>query len=194
MDSWEALKAAPLRQSGPITAAFVATGTRDFRAAAALISSLDYGRNTSPGDTLCVLREGRGTCSTKHALLCRLAREQGLDIALFLGIYEMNEANTPGVGNVLTAHGLTSLPEAHCFLGSGPKRIDVTRQTENRSKEAIVPLYEEKIDPDQIGDYKAILHRRYLSEWLERKPANVGYTLEHLWRIRERCIAALQQP
>jgi hypothetical protein len=43
-----------------------------------------------------VLAEQRGTCSTKHALLRRLAIEQGLDIALVLGIYEMTERNTPG--------------------------------------------------------------------------------------------------
>ena len=33
-----------------------------------------------------------------------------------LGIYEMSDRNTPGVGRVLTAHGLSYIPEAHCYL------------------------------------------------------------------------------
>jgi hypothetical protein len=41
-----------------------------------------------------------------------LAIEQNLDIVLVLGIYEMSEQNTPGVGAVLAKYGLTMLPEA----------------------------------------------------------------------------------
>jgi hypothetical protein len=28
----------------------------------------------------------------------------------------MSEANTPGLGRVLSQHGLDSIPEAHCYL------------------------------------------------------------------------------
>jgi hypothetical protein len=60
-----------------------------------------------------VLEEGCGTCTTKHATLTELAREQRIDVQLVLGIYEMNERNTPGVGRVLGAYGLSCIPEAH---------------------------------------------------------------------------------
>jgi hypothetical protein len=78
---------------------------------------------------MAVLTEGRSTCSTKHALLAELATEQHLPVALMLGIYLMSERNTPGVGSVLTRHGLAEIPEAHCYLMHDGVRIDVTRET-----------------------------------------------------------------
>ncbi|MGI6128050.1 MAG: hypothetical protein ACOYEF_14125 [Planifilum sp.] len=48
--------------------------------AAAYIRRLPYGCNTDRGDFRRVLREGKGTCSTKHALLVRLAQEQGIPL------------------------------------------------------------------------------------------------------------------
>ena len=192
MDSWEALEPSVLRPAGIVTTAFSAAGTQDFRAAAAYVSSLAYGRNASPADALCVIQEGRGTCSTKHALLRRLALEQGLDIALFLGLYEMTERNTPGVGRSLAANGFDRLLEAHCYLRSGLRRIDVTRVTRQAPVAPIGPfLHEEEIAPEQIGDYKTSLHRKFLWQWAERENLGKLHTLEDLWRIREQCIAAL---
>jgi len=81
MDSWQVLEPVALRPAGDISAAFIRVGLLDYRAAAEFVSRLPYGRNLEV-DARGVLREGRGTCSTKHALLRRLAMEQGLDIAL----------------------------------------------------------------------------------------------------------------
>ena len=74
---------------------------------------IPYGRITERSRYWLVLDEGRGTCTTKHATLAALAREQGIDVRLMLGIYEMSERNTPGVGPVLSAHGLTRKRVAH---------------------------------------------------------------------------------
>ncbi|HWO29322.1 MAG TPA: hypothetical protein VNO32_11045 [Candidatus Acidoferrum sp.] len=79
-----------------VTTAFLGIAKTDLRTAAQYVCGLPYGRNSDPSDPVIVLAEQRGTCSTKHALLRRLAIEQGLDIALVLGIYEMTERNTPG--------------------------------------------------------------------------------------------------
>src|SRR5580700_6606875 len=127
MHSWEALDRNPFQSKGAITSAFMQLGKQDFRSAGQYVQALPYGRNTHPSDLLIVLTEKRGTCSTKHALLRRLAIEQNLDIALVLGIYEMTEENTPGVGAVLAKYGLAILPEAHCYLRAAGRRIDVTR-------------------------------------------------------------------
>ena len=108
-----------------------------------------------PSDHLIVLTEKRGTCSTKHALVRRLAIEQKADIALVLGIYEMTEQNTPGVGDVLGKYGLATLPEAHCYLRTAGKRIDVTRTARRAPAEPIRRfLHEEEIDPTQITNYQ----------------------------------------
>ena len=74
--SWESLEPKPLESNGAITSAFLQLGKQDFRSAGQYIQALPYGRNTHPSDLLIVLTEERGTCSTKHALLRRLAIEQ----------------------------------------------------------------------------------------------------------------------
>jgi hypothetical protein len=53
---------------------FAARGVADFRAAGRYLQHLPYGRTADRADFVAVLREGRGTCSTKHALLAALAR------------------------------------------------------------------------------------------------------------------------
>lgn len=194
MDSWEALDPIRLTPRGAVTAAFLRIGIEDLRSAAKYLKSLPYVRNTRPDDPLIVLTEERGTCSTKHALLRRLAVEQDLDMALVLGVYEMAEQNTPGVGDVLRKYGLAALPEAHCYVRMAGRRIDVTRASD-RSSSAAIPhfLHEEDIDPAQITDYKIALHKGFLLKWIVGNPGLGGWQLADLWNIREECIAALSR-
>ncbi len=174
--------------------AFLSLGKDDLRAAGQHLCELPYARNRYPDDPLAVLTEQRGTCSTKHALLRRLAIEQGINLVLVLGIYEMNERNTPGVGSVLREHGLKSIPEAHCYVRVGDKRIDVTRQRARGDVEPISHfLHEEEIDPSQITIYKIGIHKSYLHQWITITPSLGGLTLSDIWAIREECIAALSR-
>ena len=111
---------------------------------------------------------------------------------LILGIYEMNERNTPGVGSVLQRHGLNALPEAHCYLRVGNERIDVTRQHARNYVEPISHfLHEEEIDPSQITLYKIGVHKSFLQQWVKRKARCRRLSLASIWEIREECIAAL---
>jgi hypothetical protein len=194
MRSWDAFEPVALKPAGAITAAFIQADARDYQAAARYINRLPYGRNSSRTDPLIVLNEARGTCSTKHALLRRLATEQELEIALVIGIYAMNGRNTPGAGAVLEKHRLASIPEAHCYLRDRGIRIDVTRAIEGAPAEAIARfIHEEDIAPESIGDYKIALHRRFMQQWIDANDAIRGRSLDDLWRIREECIAALGQ-
>lgn len=176
----------PLRPLGPAAEAFLERGVDSYRSAAELVWRLPYGRGARRDDLL-VLGERRGTCSTKHALLARLAREHGVDVQLVLVIYLMDERNTPGVGPVLASHGLTVLPEAHCVLRWEGADVDVTRRG---GLELTGPwLLEMVITPEDIAELKVVVHRRFLAQWMV---ANLpGWTLESLWRAREACIAGL---
>jgi len=180
----------PLTADGPITRLFRAVGAHDFAGAALHVLGLPYGRITDRSRFWLVLEEGRGTCTTKHATLAELAREQGIHVQLMLGIYEMSEENTPGVGRVLAAHGLTCIPEAHCYLRSDGELVDMTGVPAGA-----VPierfLHEEPITIDQIGAYKIEVHRRFLRDWIPRTEAAGGRSLDDVWGIREACIAAL---
>jgi hypothetical protein len=187
MSSWEALPSARLDTDGPLRSAFARAGAMDYRTAARLVSLLEYGRNNHATDMLVVLRERRGTCSSKHALLRRLAEEQRVGIKLVLGVYEMNDRNTPGVGAVLDQYGLGALPEAHCYLRNGHVRVDATRDYSKRGAPSFAFLHEEEISPDQAGRYKMRLHRDFLAQWARR----AMWSVDELWRIREECIQAL---
>ena len=194
MRSWDALPDVPLRVAGPVAAAFMARGMTHFQAAGRNLQALPYGRTANRADFSAVLHEGRGTCSTKHALLATLACEQQLPVLLTLGIYEMHEHNTPGVGVVLGRYGLASLPEAHCYLTYNGTRIDITRSGAAPTEPITRFLHEETITPEQIGTYKVTLHRQVMQAWVCDHPEMVkGQGFEAIWQIREACIAALAQ-
>lgn len=183
-----------LQSGGPLSLEFRARGITDFRAGGRYLHALPYGRTANRADFRAVLREGKGTCSTKHALLAALAREHRLPVILTLGFYSMHERNTPGVGTVLTRYGLAWLPEAHCYLTYDCKRIDITRSGVEPTEPIPQFLYEEAIKPEQIGDYKVMLHRHFLRQWVHDHAELVkGWSYEEVWGIREECIAALAQ-
>jgi hypothetical protein len=194
MYSWDVLPHVSLKSAGPLSAEIIARGITDFRVAGRYLQALPYGRTANRADFGAVLREGKGTCSTKHALLAALAQEQNLAIVLTLGIYAMHERNTPGVGTVLTRYGLEFLPEAHCYLTYEGKRIDITRSGVEPTEPIAQFLYEEAIVPEQIGDYNVMLHRQFMQHWVSNNAETVkGRSFEDVWWIREECIAALAQ-
>jgi hypothetical protein len=112
---------------GEVGRRFAALGITGYRDAARYVLRLPYGRTSDRSDWRLVLEERCGTCSTKHALLTELARENDRPVSLVLGIYEMDETNTPGVGPVLQRYGLRCVPEAHCHLVYEGTRVDLTR-------------------------------------------------------------------
>ncbi len=193
MESFTALPNFSLRPAGDVTTAFRALDIVDFHGAARYVHQLPYGRTSDRGNFRLVLREGRGTCSAKHALLAELAHEQGVEVTLTLGIYQMTEHNTPGVGAILESYNLDYLPEAHCYLTYRGKRIDVTRAGAEPAEPIAHFLIEKPIVPAQIGAYKVALHQRYLRQWLTQTTHVACYSFDEVWQIREACIAALGQ-
>jgi len=167
-------------------------GLSNFQQVAHHILNLPYRRNSSKENLSLVLTEACGTCSTKHAALTQLAIENNFqDLKLILGIYKMNEANTPGVGTVLQAKQLEYIPEAHVYLKYKNNRIDITRTVESETSAFDVLLLEKEILPKQIGDFKVTLHRDFLNQW--RKKQGLEMSLETLWQIREDCIHSLEK-
>ncbi|HXN86147.1 MAG TPA: hypothetical protein VN867_08750 [Candidatus Binataceae bacterium] len=190
MQSWNALPDRRLIVGGEVTAEFLALGIDNYRTGAHHISQLPYGRNGRRANFRLVLKERRGTCSTKHALLAALAIEQQLAVQLTLGIYEMHERNTPGVGATLNKYRIAFVPEAHCYLTYDGIRVDVTRGSITPVEPIASFLREETISPAQIGDYKVEMHKSFIREWSARETAR---SWEEIWKIREDCIAALSQ-
>jgi hypothetical protein len=173
---------------GEVGLRFAALGITGYRDAARYVLGLPYGRNSDRSDWRLVLKERCGTCSTKHALLTELARENDRPVSLVLGIYEMDEINTPGVGPVLQRYRLRCVPEAHCHVVYEGTRVDLTRNVQG-ARPIDDFLYEEEIAPEQIGQYKVDKHRHFVRRWAEER----GLEFEQIWRVREECIVALTE-
>lgn len=175
---------------GSISKSLRNIGVESFQQAADWIKGLSYQRNKNKDDELAVFDERCGTCSTKHALLKRLADENGnTELRLMLGIFTMNAKNTPAVKDILKKYDLEYIPEAHNYLRAYNYILDYTGIGVNETKFELDILIETEINPDQITDFKVQYHRDYLNLWIEEN--QISYSLDELWRIREECIAAI---
>jgi hypothetical protein len=128
----------PFVDCGPLSRAAMRRGFGTFDALAGFVRDLPYGRVSNAHDCLTVLGEGRGACSAKHRLLAAVAHECGHpEVQLTIGIYEMCEENTPGVGAVLRNAALSSIPEAH-RRSAGATKCSSTKES-NGETEGTIP-------------------------------------------------------
>lgn len=173
---------------GPAGVMFAQRGMASLWQAARLVEALPYGRTTEPDQPLSVLRESRGTCTLKHALLKLAAEEAGADeVVLMLGVFEMSDVTTPGIGHVLERFGLECMPEAHCYLAIRGDRLDFTGLPSGPESPFAHLLFEESLSVDVLLKSKARRHRAIVEAWARERsfdPANV-------WRAREACIQEL---
>ena len=156
------------------------------------VKLLPYGRITDKTDLSLILKEHTGTCSTKHAFLKQIADCNSIAVDLVIGMYKMNEENTPGIGTSLTAMDLDYIPEAHCYLKKEDTIIDVTGIDSNHTFAADL-MEEIHITPDQVGTYKIAYHQSFIKKWLATQPDITSLTFDEVWALREQCIANLSE-
>lgn len=181
-----------LSSSFPISSWFVNEGIYDFLAACDFVHHLAYGRNSDKNDIFIVLKERKGSCSSKHALLKRLAEENGHpEVKLMLCIFFMEVLHYPKLNAILSPHGLKGFPEAHNYLRIGSEKIDITFPP-GKGNPPIDLIEEIEIGVDQVTDFKVQYHQKYLKQWLHNNP-HYTITPDFLWSIREQCIEALSR-
>lgn len=183
----------PLLAKAPYTDLVRERGVRTWEDLKAYIASLPYARTSFPQDLKLVVREGRGTCSGKHAYLVCVARENSIpDVHLMVSAIKMGEEISPKVRHVLEKFGLAYIPEAHCYLQECGRFEDYTRPGKIFSdfESRILDTAELK-NPEQVALEKIAYHQAFLRKWLSEN--SVPYGSEELWQIRERCIAALSE-
>jgi hypothetical protein len=128
------------------------------------IKQIPYGRNANRMDFSLVLKENKGTCSTKHAFLKEIANRNHIsNIELIVGLYKMNEANTR-IGSILSENKIEYIPEAHCYLKISGERLDLTSRDADFEKIKSVLIEEIIIEPYQVGDFKVNYHKEELAE------------------------------
>lgn len=179
-----------IASSAPISSAVLHKGLDTFKKAAEWVSKLDYRRNIDKENILCLFEEQCGTCSTKHALLKRLADENGnTDLKLMLGIFSMNAKNTHAIKEILKKYKLEYIPEAHNYIRAYNYILDYTGIGINETKFELDLLKELEIQPDQVTDFKVKYHKDFMDNWIEEN--KIPYSLDELWQIREECIKSM---
>ncbi|WP_075344156.1 hypothetical protein [Tenacibaculum agarivorans] len=155
------------------------------------VKKLPYGRNSNRYDLGLVIQEEKGSCSSKHAFLAEIAKENSItSIELILGIYKMNSDNT-AIGDTLINAGVAYIPEAHCYLKINGTRLDIT--SENTAFDTIKKdiLLEKVIVPNQVSEFKVIFHKQFIKDWIKKEKSNMSFA--DIWTLREKCITYLSQ-
>jgi len=156
------------------------------------VKNLPYGRNANRHDFSLVLSENKGTCSSKHAFLKDFADKNEIEnVKLYIGIFKMNEVNTPKLGDLLTKNNINYIPEAHCYLKINQIPVDATTSDSFYDKIKQDIMEEIEILPNQVSDFKVEYHKAFLKKWI--KETNQNNTFKEIWRIREECILKLSE-
>ena len=175
-----------LSESSGTARLFLDLDIADFHRAARRVSALPFVDGAERRDWDERVPDGQGTRAAGHALIARLAAEHGMPVQLMLGIYEMNDANTPKVAGMLRHFVLPAVMDADCHLRYDGKRLLLTPGVciEKRTF-----LHEEPITPKQIGAYKLAVYQRHLWDWALARDMTVGAA----WEARQACVAALAE-
>lgn len=175
-----------------LTSLILQKNIRTWSEAVNFIKQLPYGRNSNRYDLSLVLKENRGTCSSKHAFLRKIAKLNHIDnVKLILGMYKMNHLNTPKIGNILQDHHLDFIPEAHCYLMINNEMFDVTTQNSDINNLKKYIIQEIEIEPEQVDIFKVEYHQSFIKDWLSNN--KIDRSFDEIWDIREKCIRNLHE-
>ena len=173
---------------------FLARGVKNFPRACEYVKNLPYRRTSDKVNLPLVLTEERGTCSSKHAVLTALARENNnSDVKLMMGIFKMSGESVKGAAPILKKYEISYIPEAHNYLMYDGKRYDFTFPGLNDKKVFESLLEEIEIDVSKIGQYKTDYHKNFLMKWFNKNGAESSLTLKDILKIREECIESLSK-
>ena len=179
----------PICDRGVLSARLLEEGTHNFHQAIKHMSQLPYGRISDNKDLSLILTEKRGTYTTKHAFLVKLARENNVrELKLTLTVIHMHESHTAGVNTLLSRYSLPTFPEARGYLKYDGHLFDVCSGTALNESFADYLIAEIDIEPQQIGRFKTKYHQNFIKNWLQIEKLHNRWTAEEIWKIREECI------
>jgi hypothetical protein len=193
MNEWTLFPDRPIGATGPVSREFQTLGMGTFHAACRWVHELPYGYNTDRDDLMLLFKERRGSCTTKHAVIATLAQELDLPIHKSIGIYAMTDFIVSGTRAILERYGLPYIPMVHCFLQSGPTRVDLTEGNHNGKNTTIETfLYTAPVAAAISARDEYLLYRTALLERLLQRGELSGIDLKTILRAREEGLALLK--
>ena len=154
------------------------------------VKNIPYGRTSSKKDFGLVMSENRGTCSSKHAYLKKVADFNHIpNVKLMLSIFKMSKLNTPKTGQVFANQKIAYIPEAHCYLKFNNECIDVTSKDLDFLKIKDDIIEETEIKPEQVITFKEAYHKKFIRNWIEKDHLPLDF--DQVWTLRETCIKNL---
>lgn len=180
-----------IENRGEISNTFLKNGISNFENACQFVANLPYKRNSNKEDLKCVFNDLGGTCSTKHAILKKLALEsEHNEVRLILGVFKMDSLYAPSISKTLKTYHLDYIPEAHNYLKIYDEYFDFTLSNSNYKDFKNKILLEQEIEFNQITVDKVVIHKHFLEKWI--KEEQLEFSLDEIWKIREQCILDLQ--
>jgi len=174
-----------IESRGEISSLFLQHQIHTLWDAISTIRQLPYERTTDRSNFLQVLKERRGTCSGKHALIAKLGQELGVPLKLYIGIFLLTPQNRPKIASLLEKYRLEAIPEAHTYLKYQDNVLDITFP-ESTEFTFEVKLEEElEITPEQVGPFKVQKHQEFIREWAGED------SFKTIWEAREEWIQSL---
>lgn len=166
MQPIDVLPSVDIQPNGIVSQAFLTRQITSFTEACRWVKALPYGSNSSTEDSLILFSEGRGTCTTKHGVIARLAQEQNLPVCKNLGFYRLNDEIVTGVNALLNVYGLSFIPQIHCFLVYETNRVDLTEGNCNGKNKTIEDYdFVVPVQPDLTYAQEKSLYLEYLQRY-----------------------------
>ncbi len=193
MDHYRNFPDAAIDGAGVVASEFLKLGITGFTEACRYVQEMPYGYNSNRDDLLILFKEGKGSCTTKHAVIATLAEELSLPIRKSIGIYAMIEDLVTGTQPILENHRLPYIPMVHCFLVNENYRVDLTEGNFNgKNKPMDRFLYTREVAANISAKDEYLLYRNALKDHiLSRKELN-GVDIKLVLQAREEGIKLLR--
>ena len=193
MDSYVVLPDAEISGPGVISGEFLQLGITGFIDACRYVHQLPYGYNSDRDDLLILFKEGRGSCTTKHAVIATLAEELSLPILKNIGIYRMIEDLVTGTSEILDRFNLPYVPMVHCFLAYQNYGVDLTEGNKNGKNRPIDEfIYTEAVIPNISGKDEYLLYRKALKDRILLREELKDIDIKRILQAREEGIKLLK--
>jgi len=177
-----------LQSRGEVSDIFLEMGIDSFHSACQHVKDMPYGANSDSAQSLLLFIEGQGTCSTKHGVIARLAKEQNLPIHKNLGFYRLNDTIVTGVSDILRSYGLRFVPQIHCFLEFENYRVDLTEGNCNGKNQTIDEYdFIVRVQPDPSFQEKESCYREHLQRYFEFSPELEAVGEDKVLEVLEAC-------